>query len=59
MDRVLTVREVAELLQFHPITVYRLLKTMDFPGFKVGSNWRFSSEAVEKWIKKRSVFDKP
>jgi excisionase family DNA binding protein len=58
VDRVLTVREVAELLQLHPVTVYRLLKTTDFPGFKVGSNWRFSSEAVEKWIKKGSGLDK-
>jgi excisionase family DNA binding protein len=55
----MTVREVAELLRLRPITVYRLLKTTDFPGFKVGSTWRFSSEAVEKWMRESSVLDEP
>lgn len=58
MDRVLTVREVAELLQLHPITVYRLLKTKELPVFRVGKIWRFRLYDVEAWMKESSVLHK-
>jgi excisionase family DNA binding protein len=54
----MTVREVADLLQISPLTVYRLAKTKGLPAFRVGKNWRFSSEAVEKWMKEGSVLEK-
>ena len=54
MDKVMTVREVAEFLRIHSTTVYRLLKADNIPAFKVGSDWRFSLQAVEAWVKERS-----
>jgi len=32
-----------------PVTIYRLLRQGRLPGFRVGSNWRFSREAIEQW----------
>jgi excisionase family DNA binding protein len=46
----LTVREVSEYLRVHPTTVYRLARSKQFPGFRVGSDWRFSIEAIDRWL---------
>jgi excisionase family DNA binding protein len=49
VDRVLTLRELANYLRVHPTTVYRLLKKNQLPAFKVGSDWRFNLELIDKW----------
>ena len=46
---VLTVPEVAEYLRVHPTTIYRLLQAKKLPGFRVGSEWRFSKDAIDRW----------
>jgi len=48
--RVLTVGEVAKYLRVHQTTIYRLLKTHKLPAFRVGSDWRFNLETIEKWM---------
>lgn len=53
MATVLTLDEVAEFLKVHPSTIYRLLKSHSIPAFKVGSDWRFNQESIERWIKER------
>jgi excisionase family DNA binding protein len=47
--KVLTVRELAHLLKIHPSTIYRLLRHGALPAFKVGSDWRFNIEAIDRW----------
>ena len=42
MDEILTATEVADLLQIHPRTVYKLVKEGSIPGRKFGGGWRFS-----------------
>jgi excisionase family DNA binding protein len=46
---VLTVRDLSNYLRVHPSTVYRLLKTGQLPAFKVGSDWRFNVEEIDRW----------
>ena len=46
---VLTVRDLSNYLKLSPSTVYRLLKTGQLPAFKVGRDWRFSVEAIDRW----------
>lgn len=46
---VMTVHEVAQFLRVHPSTIYRLLKAGKIPAFKVGSDWRFNLEQIDKW----------
>jgi len=51
---ILTVRQVAELLHLHAMTVYRLSKEGKLPGFKVGGRWRFRRDAMESWMVDRA-----
>ncbi|HEY9157928.1 helix-turn-helix domain-containing protein [Candidatus Binatus sp.] len=46
---VLTVQEVSTYLRVHSSTVYRMLKKNQLPAFRVGSDWRFTVEAIDKW----------
>jgi excisionase family DNA binding protein len=47
--KVITVGELAKYLRVHRSTIYRLLKKGQLPGFKIGSDWRFSRAAIDKW----------
>ncbi len=53
--RVLTVGELAEYLRVHRSTIYRLLKKGLLPAFKIGSDWRFNTEAIEQWRLRQST----
>jgi len=48
--QILTVSELAEQLNVHPVTIYRLLKNGNLPGFKVGRVWRFDLLEVTEWL---------
>lgn len=50
---ILTAQEVATYLRVHPYTVKRLARTGKLPGFKVGGQWRFKKESLEKMDKKK------
>ncbi len=59
MNRVLTVRELAGYLKVHPTTIYRLLKRGAVPAFRVGSDWRFNIESIDKWRHKQETVQRP
>ena len=48
--RVLTVRELAGYFRIHQATVYRLLREQKLPAFRVGSDWRFNRQEIERWM---------
>jgi excisionase family DNA binding protein len=48
----LTLNEMARLLRVHPSTIYRLIRQHKVPAFRVGCEWRFDLEEVNKWIDK-------
>ena len=48
-NRILTVQDLASYLRVHPSTIYRMLKKNQLPAFRVGSDWRFNVEAIDKW----------
>lgn len=54
VSEILKVEQVAEILQLHVMTVYRLAKDGKLPGFKVGGRWRFNKEALEDWMVDRA-----
>ena len=53
MAIVMTLEEVAQFLHVHPSTIYRMLKKRNIPAFKVGSDWRFNQESIERWMRER------
>jgi excisionase family DNA binding protein len=55
MTTVLTLEEAAEFLKVHPSTIYRLLKSRTIPAFKIGSDWRFNQESIQRWIEERET----
>jgi excisionase family DNA binding protein len=55
MATVLTLEETADFLRVHASTVYRLLRKRAIPAFKVGSDWRFNQESVERWIQQQET----
>jgi excisionase family DNA binding protein len=58
MAAVLTLEDVAQFLHVHPSTIYRMLKSRQIPAFKVGSDWRFNQESIERWMKEKEMLEK-
>jgi len=50
VNEVLTITQVAEYLNVRKLTVYKLARQGELPAFKVGGQWRFKKELLEKWI---------
>jgi excisionase family DNA binding protein len=48
-SKVLTVKELSIYLKVHPSTIYRQLRRGALPAFKVGSDWRFNLESIDRW----------
>lgn len=46
----ISIGQVAKRLGVNPTTVYRLAQKGKLPGFKVGSQWRFSPEQLDSWV---------
>jgi excisionase family DNA binding protein len=46
---ILTVRELSEYLRVHPTTVYRRVRAKQIPGFRVGGEWRFGMDLIDRW----------
>ena len=47
--RLMTVRELSAYLRVDRSTIYRLLRSGRIPAFRVGSDWRFDIEAIDRW----------
>ena len=50
-DTILTVSDLSKYLRTHRTTLYRMLREGRLPGFRIGSDWRFSLEAIEEWLR--------
>jgi excisionase family DNA binding protein len=51
----LTVKQVAQILQWNPYTVTKKAEKGDLPGFKLGRGWRFREEDILSWIDKQRM----
>jgi excisionase family DNA binding protein len=49
-ERILTAREVAELLGFAPGTIVDWFEAGKLPGFRVGGRLRFRASEVDAWL---------
>ncbi len=53
--RLLAVGEVANYLHVSRSTIHRLLKRNEIPAFKVGRDWRFNVEEIDRWRVERQI----
>ena len=47
-DEIMTVAEVADYLKMNQRTVYSLAKKGDLPGVRLGRQWRFRKDDIDK-----------
>lgn len=50
MDKLMTLEEVADYLRLSKDTIYRMAHAGTIPASKVGTQWRFRREDVDRWI---------
>ena len=48
--QVMTVKEIAEYLGVHPMTIYKYVRDGKIPAFKIGASWRIRRESIKKWM---------
>lgn len=51
----MTVQQVAEHLQLSTMMVYKLAQEGQMPAAKIGRVWRFEEEAIDRWLKQKTV----
>jgi len=52
---ILTVKQLADYLQMDEHTIYRLAKNGKIPAMKIGAEWRFKKNLIDKWIEEKSI----
>lgn len=51
MDQLMTIEEVARYMRVSRYTVYRLAKGRCLPASKIGRQWRFQKEEIDRWVR--------
>ena len=50
LPRLMTLREVADILRIHPRTAYRLVKDGNLDAIRVGTQWRITEDALHEYV---------
>jgi excisionase family DNA binding protein len=59
IEKLLTSKEVGEVLGVHPKVAERMAKRGELPGLKVGRFWRYRASALDGWINSRLQSESP
>ncbi|MCI0770705.1 MAG: helix-turn-helix domain-containing protein [Chloroflexi bacterium] len=51
MQPPMTVRELSDYLRLDRMTIYKMLKEGGIPASRIGHQWRFFQEDIDKWIR--------
>ena len=51
----LTTRELQQLLHVDRSTIYRMAESGQLPAIKVGRQWRFPADRIERWLEERNM----
>ena len=49
-ESIMTLREVAQYLGLHVMTVYKLTREGRVPAAKIGGQWRFKRDVLDEWL---------
>ena len=52
MPEIMTLQQVAEYLKFSKDKVYQMANAGKIPAIKIGKQWRFDKNDLNKWIDK-------
>ena len=52
MNEIMTAQELSTYLKITTTTIYKLAQQGDIPCFKIGSEWRFKKELIDRWLEK-------
>jgi len=52
MSEIMTAQELSAYLKITTTTIYKLAQQGDMPCFKIGSEWRFKKELIDRWLEK-------
>jgi len=55
MERLMTIKELAEYLQLEEHTIYKMARKGEIPAYKVAGQWRFKKEMIEEWLEQKLV----
>jgi excisionase family DNA binding protein len=53
--KVMTIDEVSEYLQLHPLTVRRLARDGELPAAKIGRQWRVKRDLLDRWLAEEAM----
>lgn len=51
--KLLTIKEVAKMLNYPTSKIYQLARSKGFPALKLGKEWRVDGTKLDKWIEKQ------
>jgi excisionase family DNA binding protein len=51
----LTTRELQQLLHVDRSTIYRMAESGQLPAIKIGRQWRFPADRIERWLEERNM----
>ncbi len=51
--KIMTADQVADYLGVHRETVYLYAKRGKIPAFKIGYDWRFKRDSIERWVEEK------
>jgi len=50
MDKWLTLEQIAGYLQMSTSSIYKMAQAGKIPSYKVGRQWRFRKDEIDKWV---------
>lgn len=54
MQRLMTIREIADYLRLSKVTVYKMTRQGKIPALKIGRQWRYNKAEIDSWVKQKS-----
>ncbi len=49
-EGILTIEEVSKYLKISRFTVYRMIKEKSIPATRLGGQWRFNRNEIDRWF---------
>jgi len=54
VQKLMTIKEVADYLRLSKVTVYKMTRQGKIPALKIGKQWRYNKSEIDSWVKQKS-----